>query len=89
MRNARKRRTTKFPIIWKYKKPEIVRRTKTTKNGIPIYTHEGILLKVCQAVTKWLQLSGTLDSPPPPMVEWAQSEEVSTIAADDRTLKTE
>ena len=41
----------------------------------------------------WLQFGynylNTIDKPRPPMVEWGQSEEVSTTAADDRTLKTE
>ena len=41
----------------------------------------------------WLQngysYQVTLDSPPPQVVEWGQSEEVSTTAADDRTLKIE
>lgn len=41
----------------------------------------------------WLQFGYTckmiLDSPAAPMVEWGQSEEVSTIAADDRTLTIE
>ena len=41
----------------------------------------------------WLQFGYNyhvaLDRPPPPVVEWGQSEEVSTTAADDRTLKIE
>ena len=44
---------------------------------------KGILLKVCHVVTKWLQLSGSLDNRRRPMIEWGQSEEVSTTAADD------
>lgn len=38
--------------IWEYKNPGTVRRRWTAGNGIPIYTHEGILLKVCHVVTK-------------------------------------
>ena len=44
------------------KQPEIVRRTRTSGKGIPIYKQEITLLKICHAVTKWLQLSGSLDS---------------------------
>ena len=51
-RNAQKRRRTNLHKNWKYKKPEIVRRTRTHENGIPIYTQGSSLLKVCQAVTK-------------------------------------
>ena len=36
--NRQKRRTAHLPKIWEYKKPEIVRRRRTVKNGIPIYT---------------------------------------------------
>lgn len=57
-RTTEKRFTGDLHKIWKYKKPEIVRRRRTAENGIPIYKQGSSLLKVCHAVTKWLQLSG-------------------------------
>ena len=50
--NAQKRLTTNLHKIWKYKKPEFVRRTRTAKKGIPIYKQGSSLLKMCHVVTK-------------------------------------
>lgn len=56
--NAEKRRTAHLHKNWEYKKPEIVRRTRTAKKGIPIYKQKGFLLKIYHVVTIWLQLLG-------------------------------
>ena len=40
------------------KQPELYAVQRQQEKVIPIYTRGNTLLKVCHAVTKWLQLSG-------------------------------